>query len=207
MTPTGAGAMPERDRSQLLTPADLAVLEAIETADEAWMMMRDLLASGHAAETLVGLAEAEMIEFWEHPDGLAVTLTPLGKHRRSVEIRERVGFGRKQAMRAGRPVVDRDGNPVMVNTPEVIPYWNPAGQAWGRLGSRAVRKRDRRLAIPERVPDPAPGPEFLIDDVSEKPVELFARLFDGTPVSGVKVVIDKRLKPKAKAKAKRQRSG
>jgi hypothetical protein len=187
-----------------ITDAEMALMEAIVAAPEAWSMVEALEAAGHERGTLAVLEEKLLIEPWKRVDGLAVTLTPWGKFCRKVELRERRGLVRKPKVRNGHAVLRKDGNPVMVKKPDLIPYWKPDGWGSDKTTRAADRRREYRAPMPELVPDPRPGPEFMIDPVSEEPVALFARLFDGTPVEGVKVVIDKRLKAPRQA---RSRSG
>jgi hypothetical protein len=187
-----------------MSDADLAFLDAIVAGVEAWSMVDALEAAGHGGATLAGLEAAGFVERWERPDGLAVTLTPWGKYCREVEIGERTIVVRVAKTEGGQPVIGRDGEPATVGVPELVPYWKAPGTP---TAPRSALRVGCRLPFPELVPDPLPGPEYLVDEISEKPIELFARLFDGSPVEGVKVVIDKRLKKPARSRSGKRLAG
>lgn len=80
---------------------------------------------------------------------------------------------------------------------------------WSKTGNEKPFVMNQRVAYqeelldPELIPDPAPSPEFLIDETSGQPVKLFQK--EG--FAGFAVIVDKRLKTKTggkKPKAKRR---
>jgi hypothetical protein len=137
-------------------------LDLIVSGTEAWTSAGTLAAAGHGPEALAALAAEGLIARWDlpAPHGRQWTLTPLAAYLLGVRL---------------------DG----------APRWDPRPLNVTRR--RACRSRcDRgycRLRYPERVPDTAPGPEYLVDPVSERPVRLFGE-------RAVLVVIDRRLRGK-----------
>jgi hypothetical protein len=188
-----------------ITPAGLDVLEAITAGTEAWTMVEVLEKAGHEPETLEILQASGLVERWERPDGVAITLTPWGEYCRSVVIRERTVVIREPRVEGGRAVLSKRGKPLMTESTEIVPFWGAEGEGSGRGERVFPRRHERRLLCPESVPDPRPGPEFLLDEENGQRVTLFAALFDGTPAEGIPVVIDRRLKPpRPKPRPKKQ---
>jgi hypothetical protein len=167
------------------TDGQRAVLASIIHAPRAWTPAAGL--DGSAVADLVALG---VVAPWsEDRKGRAIaggpylTLTPWGAALLGVEVAERWEL--------------EGGNA------EEVPHWAPAG-----LPERPVRLPRRaceyRLAAPESVPDPRPGPEQAVDDDGE-PLTLFG---------GVPVMVDRRMgagakKAKAggKPKARRRKAG
>jgi hypothetical protein len=179
-----------------------AALEAIVTGAEAWSMVGALEAAGHGTATLAGLEAAELVERWERPDGQAVTLTPWGQFLCDRAILERVALLREDKIEedgGGRRVV------VKVEVEDVRLFWGREGQEACGPVRLPRRRHEFRLPYPDLRAAPGPGPEYLLDDDGE-PVRLFARLYDGTPVEGVPVEVDRRLKG-AKKKGGKKKKG
>jgi hypothetical protein len=159
-----------------------AALAAIVGGRFAWTPVVEMAGSADTLATLVTLGLAAR---WTARGIDAVTLTPWGAWVMNVEIIERV-----------RIVGDElEEDPVWADRPAVPPRL--------RLPRRA---HEVRFPWMETFPDPLPGPEeYLIDEASGKPLELFAKLFDGEWIGGVKVKIDRRIRRAKKAKAGKAR--
>lgn len=152
----------------------------------AWSMVETLRADGHAGETLASLETTGLVDHWSHPSGPAVTLSPWGKFVQDVEILERPTTVQEEA-------TDRDelGKRVRVKVAreDVELFWGKEDPSRRRPFRLPRRRREFSTPLPELIPDPGPGPEYLLDDDGE-PVQLFAALFTGT---GFPVEIDHRL--------------
>jgi hypothetical protein len=182
-----------------------------KTTRRAWSMVATLEARGHAAETLAGLEAAELVERWDRPDGLAVTLTPWGKYVRDVVLLERPRIVREEQ-------TDRDDKgkriTVRVEREDIELYWGTEDPSRPRPVRLPYRRREFSMPHPELKPDPTPGPEYMLNDEGS-PVELFKGLFNGQNVEGIKVEVDNRLggartkkgKAATKAKAKKRKAG
>gem|GEM_PF-1920401 len=141
-------------------------LDAIVAGRLAWSTAKELARLGHTAETLEALEAAGLVERWELPKELAWTLTSWGAFKLGLEIVE----------------VGREEDPRWGTQADVVKY------------HRVFRQRGHyEMKYPELLCDPAPGPDVLIDPISEEPLVLFGRT----------VVIDKRLKRQLKAQAKK----
>ncbi len=149
------------------------VLTAIVGGRLAWTPVADL---GNEA-AVDGLITGGLVIRWTTRVIDVATLTPFGAWLMEVELVERV-------RRKGEDL-------------EEEPMWakRPAPPRQLRLPRHA---HEIRYPWMETFPDPLPGPEYLIDDESGKPVELFAKLFDGEWIGGVRIVIDKRMRAKGK---------
>jgi hypothetical protein len=167
------------------TGPERAVLAAIVGAPRAWAG-----SSGLDETAVAALVAAGVVEPWaEDRRGRAIaggpylTLTPWGAWALGVELVEHLVVADGEAEEVPRwQAVGRDPRPV-------------------RLPRRAC---EYRLAAPELVPDPRPGPEQAVDDDGE-PLTLFG---------GVPVMVDRRMgagakKAKAggKPKARRRKAG
>jgi hypothetical protein len=158
----------------------------------AWTQRDALIRAGHTPETLAQLEAANLITAWSTPPdarpeterspadppcGVVLTLTPRGADRLGVEIVEEL-------------VTDR-------------PRWGPLDSG-PRYALMPRYRRTCSLEFPEEIVDPAPSPEqYLLDEVSGKPVLLFA----GGGGPGVPVVRDRRIKaPKATPPPRRARA-
>jgi hypothetical protein len=139
-----------------------AALGAVVAGRWAWSAQIYLAASGHEPATLAGLVEGGHLEPWELPDdprcpfpaGLVLTLTPATAEALGVEIVEE---GPAERPRWARVRYDDRGRRTDRGKPAIraFPY-------------------EVRLRMPELVPDPAPGPEFLVDEESGEEVRLIA---------------------------------
>lgn len=139
-------------------------LDLIVSGAEAWTSAEALASAGHGPAELAALEAAGLAEPWGLPGGDAWTLTPLAAYLLGVCLDGPLRW-------APRPLdVTLRRRPCHVHC--------APGQC--------------RLRLPELVPDRAPGPEYLIDPVSEAPIRLLPQLFD----SGKPVIIDKRLRGK-----------
>ncbi len=150
-----------------------AVLASIVAGKLAWTLITE---TTEAITSLVGLG---LVERWTARGIDAVTLTPWGAWIMGVEIIERVK--------------------IVGDEIEEDPVWveKPAAPRQLRLPRR---QHEVRFPWMEVFEDPLPGPEFLVDEESGKPIELFARMFDGEWIGGVRVKIDRRMKGKKKAR-------
>lgn len=154
-----------------------------------------------AIDELVAL---RVVVLWEQdklgrPLTQRVTLTPFGAWLLGVHILERTTIVGEEL--------------------EETPYWAELDREPAPLHLPKRRHEVRwpwmdELPDPDAV-DPVHGPEFLVDEVSGKEIELFTQLFDGREVAGIKIKIDPKLKGakgkgakgKAKAQPKRRKAG
>jgi hypothetical protein len=207
-----------------LPEPERAALHSI-IADRYATVVWSALALAHGVDVLERLEAAGLIERWVMPHQTRVTLTvwaadgiPLAERREWVPVED----------------VDALGRVTRRSTWGDEPYWCPHGTEWGprcpgknRRGVAAYRS-DGPIAMvaltrPELVVDKRPGPEFLLDEVSEEPVKLFAGEPEatephpdlagglGSATGGIPVKIDRRALRKLlgikldRAKPKRKR--
>jgi hypothetical protein len=182
-----------------LTAPQQSLVAAIVAGKLAWSGIADLATAGHAPETLAELEGLGIVERWGEPHvgrmaEATVTLSPWGAWVRGVEIVERIEIRGEEL--------------------EEDPVWaeRPAAPRRVVLPRRA---HETRFPWMEAFPDPLPGPEVLVDEVSEEPVKMFAGAESGDTIDepshlkgglsslpaskGVPVRIDRRLAKKAKA--------
>jgi hypothetical protein len=134
-------------------------------------MEDQLVDEGVEPATLEELEAAQLLERWERPDGRAWTLTPYAARCLKVEIRERLELTGDEAAE--------------------VEYWDYAAKP-RRSPRMPLPRFMARIPFPDRLIDPSPGPGFMVDEVSDEPVKLFA----GGGGGGILVEIDRRLKGK-----------
>ncbi len=168
----------------MLEDAQRAVVLAVVAAPEAWSRAEDL-ALAFGPEVVTALIGLGWLDLWQRPDYTAITLTPIAAVRLKVRIVEHWATAPK----------DKD-DPSPGRCVAEMPGWRDESTP-----ERAVKlprhAHEVELPFPELVPDHRPGPELLIDEVSEEPVRLFQ---DALRPRGVTVVIDRRIRGR---KAKR----
>jgi hypothetical protein len=150
-----------------LTDTQRAVLAAVVAAPLAWINLARL-SDRFGASTIAELERLDLVVRWTLPTEDCMTLTPWGEFLLHVEIDERF-------------------RTVSGCTVEV-PFWVEAGK---KSESVMLPKYPKQVGLPfpDRIPDPRPEPEVLVDEASGEPVILFAG--DG---SGYTIRIDRRLK-------------
>lgn len=124
-----------------------AVLDAIIHAHEAWTERAPL--EGEHGAALDDLAADGMVEDWDRPDGVMVTLSPFGAWSLGVKLAERGS--------------------------QCTPYWRemPHG-TWFLPESYPRHEREVGLEFAANVEAPADEePEFLLDEYSGEPIMLF----------------------------------
>jgi hypothetical protein len=157
-------------RNLELTEEEQAALEAIIRNRRAWI-------AGLGVEVVERLVVAQIVVLWATDSqgrplegGPYATLTPYGAEQLGVELRERRWI--KWVHQAGyheRMLIEE-------------PYWVRIGRPQ-RAFVLPGQARQCGLDYPELVPDPAEGPEYLVDE-------------EGSPITllgGHEVVIDPRL--------------
>lgn len=183
-----------------LPPAEHAVVLAILATGDAAPLLEPIVAIyGEAA--VAGLIAAGLLVRWQFEGSERVTFTPLAVCVHELDLAERVVYVDDERTINGaqehRSIADEK------------PYFVGAGSAWGvplgedRYGVVQPPEPGRwvRLERPELVEDkrPSAAPEYLLDEVSEQPIELFRGPEGMAP--GVKVKIDPKL---AKGKPRRR---
>lgn len=140
--------------------------------------------------TIGPLIAAGLVEPWDDcPFGPAVALTPLAAFRLAMTTAERWHIDRAEIEVFDGP--DKRPKRVKVRTATEVCYETDADLSlplWvikPGLDHEPAHAFHVPLPFPERVIDPAPGPELLIDEVTEEPVLLFA---GGVAGKGVPVV-------------------
>src|SRR6185503_7828169 len=155
---------------------------------EAWLPREQVEAEFPGA--VAGLVAAGLVEPSDDcPRGPAVALTPIAAFRLAMTTAERWHFGKAEIEVNDGP--NRPPKRVKVRTATEVCYETDADASsplWvirPGLDHEPAHAFHVPLPFPERVVDPAPGPEFLIDEVTDEPVRLFA---GGVPGAGVPVV-------------------
>lgn len=186
--------------------------------------MRDLAPSEHAAVLLIlaagevapplapiveecgeaaidGLVSLGLLVRWQSEGGERVTLTAEG----AAEIGRQLDTSLSLVDRLEWVTVERVVNGQVERRQEQSeePYWCTPGSGGSRVHCPVEPGKWVRLERPDLVPDhrQADEPEYLLDEVSEQPIELF-RGPDGTG-PGIKVRIDK-LRRKGAKKPRRR---
>lgn len=157
---------------------------------------------GQCGETAIdGLVSLGMLVRWQSAGDERVTLTDDGAKL----IAQRLGTGLMLADRLEWVTVERVVNGQVERRQEQSeePYWCTPGVGGSKLQCPVEPGKWVRLNRPEMIPDhrQPDEPEYLLDEVSEQPIELF-RGPDGTG-PGVKVRIDKLRRRPAKKPRRR----
>ncbi len=193
-----------RTEPPALSEPEVALLDAITRGRWAWASQIYLVASGHEPSTMASLVRRGWLVLWTTPDdpacntsrrtcpcGLVVTLTPWAAEEQSVEIIEE---GTAERPRWTRIRYDERGKRTEKGKPPIHAF-------------------AYELRLPETIPDPTPGPEFMVDEESGEEIRAFAGgqeppkaeagapplkggIGGGTWSPGVPVLKDKKLKGK-----------
>jgi hypothetical protein len=173
----------------LITDGGAAVCATIVGAPEAWMKWADLEAL-HGAEALAEALVLEVIEKWERPDYLAVTLTPIGAWLLGTSIDEvwRKGVEERTERDEDRPL----SPPKLIREKVMleVPRWVRPGV---HRSKHVTIPRCMRIGISlEDIREPA-APERKVE-----PADEFVTGEDGQPLElfGVKVRRKRRRKAK-----------
>ena len=185
-----------------LSDDERRLIEVIVAGEKAWSKVKTLESTGHSLEAIADLILRKILEPWDHPDdGDSVTLAPLGVYlwTETLELAER-------PLTIHR--LKREFNKVVkVCERERVNFWIEGARPEKQRRKRCVEDYGMMATL---VRDKAAEDEVVVDEVSEEPVELFAGLFNGTKVKGIKIKIDPKLKGvkgKGGAKQKRRKAG
>lgn len=169
-----------------LSDDERRLIEVIVAGEKAWSKVADLARAGHTLETIAALLLREILEKWDHPDdGETVTLAPLGVYlwTESLELAERPLTIHRLKREYGKVV--------KVCERERVNFWIEGAKPEKQRRKRRVEDYGMMAAL---VRDKEAEDEVVVDEVTEEPVELFAGLFNGTKVKGIKIKIDPKLK-------------
>jgi hypothetical protein len=207
MGATGAGT---------LTDAQRSLLETIVRGKRPWTAAADLVRGGPAEDLLASLEGTGYLARWDVPEGLAwpdeagpirvltagrhYTLTPWGAAALGVVLVEHWEYETVVEQHFAGP--RKPSERVCVRRAVELPRWGDAEQERDRERRRVPlkippRARMQALTFPDRVADPALGPDLLLDESSGAPVTL---------CGGYPITIDPRLarRPKSKPKPRRR---
>lgn len=154
-----------------LSDAEAAACRAVIGAPEAWSRWDDV-AAGHDGDVLLGLVGAGVLELWDRPDYVGVTLTPYGAWLFRVEVAERWRSaveeeGERDGCRPLMPAVRR-----RVRVLVEVPVWREEGRPEAPLTLPRHARIGCSLFDPESVPDHRtpendPSREVVTDDDGE----------------------------------------
>lgn len=177
-----------------LSDDERRLIAAILAGEKAWSKVGELTKVGHSLETIADLMLREILEKWDHPDdGDSVTLAPLGAW-----IWERLKAETLEL--AERPITihrlkREQGEVIKIRESERVNFWVEGAKPDKRRSKRHVEDYGLMATL---VRDKSAGPELVMDENTEGPVELFAGLFNGTKVKGITITVDRRVKGKPK---------
>lgn len=175
-----------------LSDDERRLIEVIVAGEKAWSKVGDLEKADHSLETIADLMLRKILDPWDHPDdGDSVTLAPLGVYlwTETLELAER-------PLTIHR--LKREFNKVVkVCERERVNFWIEGARPEKQRRKRRVEDYGMMATL---VRDKAAEDEVVVDEVTEEPVELFAGLFNGTKVKGIKIKICPKLKGKPKGR-------